>query len=212
MTTQVSVSTNVIWHHATVTRASRELQNNHRGAVLWFTGLSGSGKSRLAHAVEGYLHDHGCHTFVLDGDNLRHGLCGDLGFLADDRQENIRRIGEVAKLFMEAGIIVITAFISPYSADRLRVRELVEQADFIEIYCNASLEVCENRDVKGMYKKARTGEVLEFTGISVPYEVPIKPELIVNTGDASLDDCLKLVIGEIMSRGICCFNNTSVTL
>ena len=192
--------------------ASRELQNNHRGAILWFTGLSGSGKSTLAHAIEGYLHDHCCHTFVLDGDNLRHGLCGDLGFLADDRQENIRRIGEVAKLFMEAGIIVITAFISSYSADRLRVRELVEQADFIEIYCNASLEVCENRDVKGMYKKARTGEVLAFTGISVPYEVPIKPELIVNTGDASLDDCLKLVIGEIMSRGICCFNNTSVTL
>ena len=203
MTTQASVSTNVIWYHATVTRASRELQNNHRGAVLWFTGLSGSVKSTLAHAVEGYLHNHGCHTFVLDGDNLRHGLCGDVGFLADDRQENIRRIGEVAKLFMEAGIIVITAFISSYSADRLRVRELVEQADFIEIYCNASLEVCENPDVKGMYEKARTGEVLEFTSISAPYEVPIKPELIVNTGDASLDDCLKLVIGEITSRKIC---------
>ncbi len=135
-------------------------------------GLSGSGKSTLAHAVEETLHQQGCHTFVLDGDNVRHGLCGDLGFSSKDREENIRRIGEMAKLFMEAGVIVLTAFISPYRADRERVRGIVEHGDFIEIYCDASIEVCEARDVKGMYKKARAGLIPEFTGISSPYEVP----------------------------------------
>ena len=195
-------SSNVVWHHATVTRARREAQNGHRGAIIWFTGLSGSGKSTLAHAVEETLYQQGCRTFVLDGDNVRHGLCGELGFSTQDRQENIRRIGEVAKLFMEAGIIVLTAFISPYRDDRERVRGMVEHGDFIEIFCDSSIEVCETRDVKGLYKKARAGEIPEFTGISSPYEIPENPELNVNTGTVSLDACVQQVIEKITRRGI----------
>lgn len=201
MSTQPPASTNVVWHHATVTRARREAQNGHRGEIIWFTGLSGSGKSTLAHAVEESLYQRGCRTFVLDGDNVRHGLCGDLSFSAQDRQENIRRIGEVAKLFMEAGVIVLTAFISPYRADRKRVRGMVEHGDFIEIYCDAPIEVCESRDVKGMYKKARTGLIPEFTGISSPYEVPENHEFTVNTGTASLNACVQQVIDEMIRRG-----------
>jgi len=193
---------NIVWHHATVTRARRETQNGHRGAIVWFTGLSGSGKSTLAHAVEETLHRQGCRTFVLDGDNVRHGLCGDLGFSSKDRVENIRRIGEMAKLFMEAGVIVLTAFISPFRADRERVRGMVEHGDFIEIYCDAPIGVCESRDVKGMYKKARAGLIAEFTGISSPYEAPEDPELTVNTGTAELDDCVQQVIGEMVQRGL----------
>ena len=193
---------NIVWHHATVTRARRETQNGHRGAIVWFTGLSGSGKSTLAHAVEETLHRQGCRTFVLDGDNVRHGLCGDLGFSSKDRVENIRRIGEMAKLFMEAGVIVLTAFISPFRADRERVRGMVEHGDFIEIFCDAPIEVCESRDVKGMYKKARAGLIAEFTGISSPYEAPEDPELTVNTGTAELDDCVQQVIGEMVQRGL----------
>ena len=193
---------NIVWHHATVTRARREAQNGHRGAIVWFTGLSGSGKSTLAHAVEETLHRQGCRTFVLDGDNVRHGLCGDLGFSSKDRVENIRRIGEMAKLFMEAGVIVLTAFISPFRADRERVRGMVEHGDFIEIYCDAPIGVCESRDVKGMYKKARAGLIAEFTGISSPYEAPEDPELSVNTGGAELDDCVQQVIGEMAQRGV----------
>jgi adenylylsulfate kinase len=195
-------STNVVWHHATVTRARREAQNGHRGAIIWFTGLSGSGKSTLAHAVEESLYQRGCRTFVLDGDNVRHGLCGDLDFSANDRQENIRRIGEVAKLFMEAGVIVLTAFISPYRADRERVRGIVAHGDFIEVYCNTSLEICESRDVKGIYKKARAGEIADFTGISAPYEAPINPELIVNAGTTGIGACVQQIIGEMIQRGI----------
>jgi adenylylsulfate kinase len=195
-------STNLVWHHATVTRARREAQNAHRGAIIWFTGLSGSGKSTLAHAVEEELYQRGCRTFVLDGDNVRHGLCGDLGFSAQDRQENIRRIGEMAKLFMEAGVIVFTAFISPCRADRAHVRGMVAHADFIEIYCDTPIAICETRDAKGIYKKARAGEVAEFTGISSPYEVPANPELIVNTGTAELAACVQQVIGAMMQRGI----------
>jgi adenylylsulfate kinase len=200
--TGISVSSNVIWHHATVTRARREAQNGHRGAIIWFTGLSGSGKSTLAHAVEEALHQRGCRTFVMDGDNVRHGLCGDLSFTSTDRQENIRRIGEMAKLFMEAGVIVLTAFISPFSADRERVRGMVEHGDFIEIYCNTPLEICESRDVKGIYKKARAGQIPEFTGISSPYEIPSNPELTVPTGTEELDICVQQVISEMMQRGI----------
>jgi adenylylsulfate kinase len=200
MTTQQPVSTNVVWHHATITRARREAQNGHRGAIIWFTGLSGSGKSTLAHAVEEVLHERGCRTFVMDGDNVRHGLCGDLGFSVQDRQENIRRIGEVAKLFMEAGVIVLTAFISPYRADRERVRGMVDQGDFIEVYCDTPIEICETRDDKGLYKKARTGEIAEFTGISSPYQVPETPELTVNTGTASLVVCVQQVVEEITKR------------
>lgn len=197
-----ATSTDVVWHHATVTRARREAQNGHRSAVLWFTGLSGSGKSTLAHAVEERLHQRGCRSFVLDGDNVRHGLCGDLGFSAQARQENIRRIGEMAKLFMEAGVIVLTAFISPYRADRRRVREMVADADFIEIYCDAPIEVCEARDVKGIYKKARAGQIAEFTGISSPYEAPDHSEIIVETGQASLDDCVSRIMGELERREV----------
>ncbi|MEC4747369.1 adenylyl-sulfate kinase [Methylomicrobium sp. Wu6] len=187
-------STNVVWHHATVTRARREQLNGHRGAIIWFTGLSGSGKSTLAHAVEEKLHQLGCRTFVLDGDNVRHGLCGDLGFSTKDREENIRRVGEVAKLFMEAGIIVLTAFISPFRADRERVRGMVEHGDFIEIYCNSSLEICESRDTKELYKKARGGLIPEFTGISSPYEAPISADLTVDTGTLELDFCIKKIM------------------
>jgi adenylylsulfate kinase len=195
-------STNVVWHNATVTRARRESQNGHRGAIIWFTGLSGAGKSTLAHAVEEALHQRGCRTFVLDGDNVRHGLCSDLGFSSDDRIENIRRVGEVAKLFMEAGVIVLTAFISPFRADRERVRGMVEHGDFMEIYCNSAIEVCETRDVKGLYKKARAGQISDFTGISSPYEAPISPELTVETGASELQICIDAVLQEMAHRSI----------
>jgi adenylylsulfate kinase len=191
-----TASDNVVWHHATVTRARREEQNGHRGAILWFTGLSGAGKSTLAHEVEEQLHQMGCHTFVLDGDNVRHGLCGDLGFSSEDRVENIRRIGEVSKLFMEAGVIVLTAFISPFRADRDKVRAMVQPGEFVEIYCQCSIELCEERDVKGLYKKARAGEIKQFTGISSPYEAPDKPELAVDTSK-TLDDCVQQVLAEL---------------
>jgi adenylylsulfate kinase len=192
---------NIVWHHATVTRSRRELQNGHRGAIIWFTGLSGSGKSTLAHAVEEVLHQQGSRTFVLDGDNVRHGLCSDLGFSNKDREENVRRIGETAKLFMEAGVIVLTAFISPFRADRERVRGMVEHGDFIEIYCDAPIETCESRDVKGMYKKARAGLIAEFTGITSPYEKPENPELIVNTGGEELNECVRQVMDVLTQRG-----------
>lgn len=196
------ISTNVVWHQATVTRARREAQNGHRGAIIWFTGLSGSGKSTLAHAVEETLHKMGCRTFVLDGDNVRHGLCGDLDFSLQGRIENIRRVGEVAKLFMEAGVIVLTAFISPIRADRDRVRGMVREGDFIEIYCNATVQICERRDIKGLYQKARAGKIAEFTGISSPYEVPVEPELTVNTGEDDLAACVAQVVGELTRHGI----------
>jgi adenylylsulfate kinase len=196
------ISTNVVWHQATVIRARRESQNGHRGAIIWFTGLSGSGKSTLAHALEESLHQKGCRTFVLDGDNVRHGLCGDLGFSSVDRVENIRRIGEMAKLFMEAGIIVLTAFISPYRADRKRVRAMVKDGDFLEVYCDSSLDVCESRDVKGMYKKARAGLIDEFTGISSPYEAPEYPALNINTGALNLDECVQQLLTEMIKIGM----------
>ncbi len=198
----VLTSTNVVWHHATVTRARREQLNGHRGAVIWFTGLSGSGKSTLAHEVEEALHQRGCRTFVLDGDNVRHGLCGDLGFSQEARIENIRRVGEVAKLFMEAGVIVLTAFISPYRTDRERVRSMLGHNDFIEIYCDSSIEVCESRDVKGLYQKARAGQISEFTGISSPYEVPENPEIIVNTGGSELHECVHQIVSRLIESGI----------
>lgn len=198
----MTITPNVVWHHATVTRARRETQNGHRGCILWFTGLSGAGKSTLAHAVEETLHQRGCRTFVLDGDNVRHGLCGDLGFSPEDRVENIRRVGEIAKLFMEAGVIVLTAFISPFREDRERVRGMVEHGDFMEIFCDSQIEVCESRDVKGLYKKARAGQIQEFTGISSPYEVPDNPELTVNTGEVELELCVQQVLQGMLHRGI----------
>ena len=180
-------SSNVVWHHATVTRERREALNKHRGGVFWFTGLSGAGKSTLAHAVEEQLHQQGCRTYVLDGDNVRHGLCADLSFSDEDRKENIRRIGQMSKLYVEAGVIVLTAFISPFRSDRENVRKIAG-SDFHEIYCKSSLEVCETRDVKGLYKRARAGEIPDFTGISSPYEEPKNPQLEVNT-ESNLDDC-----------------------
>jgi len=193
---------NVLWHHATVTRARREHMSGHKSAILWFTGFSGSGKSTLAHAVEEQLYGRECRTFVLDGDNVRHGLCADLGFSEQDRVENIRRIGEIAKLFLEAGVIALTAFISPFRADRERVRSLVPHGEFIEIYCRCPLEVCELRDVKGLYKRARAGEIKDFTGISSPYEEPVDPELVVDTDVISLEDCVAKVMNLLKERGI----------
>lgn len=195
-------STNVVWHQATITRADREKQNDHRSAVLWFTGLSGAGKSTVAHAVEDELHKMGCRTFVLDGDNVRHGLCKDLGFSIEDRTENIRRVGEVSKLFVEAGHIVLTAFISPLRTDRARVREILKPGDFLEIYCAASLEVCEQRDPKGLYKKARAGAIPEFTGITSPYEAPEQAELTVRTGEQTLQQSVDAVLAMLRQRGI----------
>jgi len=198
----MSKSTNTVWHSATVTRQRRENLNNHKSVILWFTGLSGSGKSTLAHAVEEQLHQKGCRTYVLDGDNVRHGLCGDLGFSDKDRKENIRRISELAKLMLESGVITLTAFISPFSNERDMARKLVPHGEFIEIYCNSSVEVCEKRDVKGLYKKARDGQIEDFTGISSPYEVPKKPELSVNTGEDDLNQCVKQVVGLLENRGL----------
>lgn len=190
----VPISGNVVWHNATVTRERREAMNKHRGAILWFTGLSGAGKSTLAHAVEEHLHRMGCRTFVLDGDNVRHGLCRDLGFSAEDRAENIRRVGEVTKLFMEAGVIVLTALISPVRKERNKVRAMVQPGEFIEIYCQCPIDVCEQRDVKGLYKKARAGEIGQFTGISSDYEPPDAPELIIKTAETNLQDCVQQVL------------------
>lgn len=195
-------SSNTTWHHAAICREDRQSLNQHRSAILWFTGLSGSGKSTLAHAVEAKLHTLKIRTYVFDGDNIRHGLCADLGFSPEDRRENIRRVGEMAKLFLDAGVISITALISPFKADRERVRQLVDSGDFLEIYCEASLEVCEQRDVKGLYRKARAGEIKEFTGISSPYDIPEHPDLTVPTGTSDLETCVDLVLALLQTRGI----------
>ncbi|QBQ53202.1 adenylyl-sulfate kinase [Nitrosococcus wardiae] len=195
-------SNNTVWHKPLVMRADREQLNAHKSAILWFTGLSGAGKSTLAHAVEARLFQIGCRTFVFDGDNVRHGLCADLGFSEQDRSENIRRIGEMCKLFVEAGVIALTAFISPFRHDRQRVRDLVTEGDFLEIYCQASLAVCEQRDVKGLYKRARAGEIPEFTGVSSPYEEPEKPELVVDTGFQAVEENVEMVINLLKCRGI----------
>ena len=195
-------SSDVVWHHATVTRDRRQEQNKHKSVIMWFTGLSGAGKSTLAHRVEESLHQLGCRTFVLDGDNIRHGLCGDLGFSIEDRTENIRRIAEVAKLMMEAGVITLTAFISPFREEREKARQIFPHGEFLEIYCQCSLEVCEQRDVKGLYKKARHGEIKDFTGISSPYEAPTKPELVVKTSESSLEDCAKQILDLLEERGV----------
>jgi len=196
MTSDSSTITNenTTWQSQTVTRADRELLNEHKSAILWFTGLSGSGKSTLSNAVEAYLHQQGARTFVLDGDNIRQGLCNDLGFSDESRKENIRRIGEVSKLMMDAGVITMTAFISPFRTDRRIVRDITNEGEFIEILCNANLEVCEKRDPKGLYKKARAGEIKDFTGISSPYEVPEHPEIIVETGTQTVEESVTQVI------------------
>lgn len=191
----------IVLHQPIVTRAMREKMNNHPSFILWFTGLSGAGKSTLSHFIEHILYERGYRTFVFDGDNVRHGLCSDLGFGIEDRHENIRRIGEMSKLFIEGGVIAIAAFISPLRADRDQVRALVGAGDFIEIYCDAGLEVCESRDVKGLYEKARAGLISEFTGISSPYEKPLNPELVVKTGEWPLEKCAHAVVQYLESQG-----------
>ena len=200
--TNQGASTNITWHHTSVDRAARADQRGHRSAILWFTGLSGAGKSTLANAVNQALFERGLATYVLDGDNVRHGLCKDLGFSDADREENIRRIGEVAKLFLDSGVIVLTAFVSPFRADRDKARALVDDGDFIEVFCSADLGVCEERDTKGLYAKARAGEIKEFTGISSPYEAPEAPELSVDTGAAALDACVEQVVNALIERGV----------
>ena len=203
MTENLHKSSNTVWHQPTVTRSRREHQNSHRSTIIWFTGLSGSGKSTLAHAVEEELHQLGCKTFVFDGDNVRHGLCGDLGFTEEDRTENIRRVGQMAKLFIESGVIALTAFISPFQVDRQRVRMMVEQdSDFLEIYCECPLEVCEERDVKGLYQRARKGEIADFTGISSPYEEPENADLIINTSELEIQECVDKVTEMLESKGL----------
>lgn len=195
-------SPNVIYHQASVTRERRNQSNNHQSVVLWFTGLSGSGKSTLAHVLEEKLFNKGCKTLVLDGDNVRHGLNSNLDFSDDGRKENIRRIGEVAKLMLESGLIVMTAFISPFREDRVAVRNLISNSDFIEIYCKASLETCEARDVKGLYKRARAGEIKNYTGIDSPYEAPDNPELIIDTDKETLDESVSKIYSFLERKAI----------
>ena len=202
MTASTPKATNIVWHEASVDRAARADKRGHCSAILWFTGLSGSGKSTLANAVNAALFERGLTTYVLDGDNVRHGLCKDLGFSDADREENIRRIGEVAKLFLDAGVIVLTAFVSPFRADRDKARDLVEEGDFFEIFCAADLEVCESRDPKGLYAKARSGVIKEFTGISSPYEAPDAPELKIDTGAEELAESVEMVIKALQDKGV----------
>lgn len=194
-------SRNIVWHEGIVTRADREKMTGHKGCTIWMTGLSGSGKSTLAVALEKTLLDRGVRTFVLDGDNVRHGLNKDLGFSPADRNENIRRIGEVAKLFTEAGVVNITAFISPYRADRDQVRALMAPGDFIEAFVDCPVETCEERDPKGLYKKARAGEIKEFTGISAPYEAPESPEITLHTGRDSKEETLRQLVEFLEAEG-----------
>ena len=195
-------SSNIIYHQASVTRQRRNKLNHHRSIVLWFTGLSGSGKSTLAHALEEKLFQKGSRTFVLDGDNVRHRLNSDLDFSESGRAENIRRISEVSKLMLESGLIVMTAFISPINKDRRDARKLISDDDFIEIYCKASLETCETRDVKGLYKRARAGEIKNYTGIDSPYEAPESPELTIDTDNQSLEESVSTILGFLESNGI----------
>lgn len=185
---------NIVWHEQSLTKEERRKKSGHHSAVLWFTGLSGSGKSTVANAAARRLFDLGVSTYVLDGDNVRHGLNKDLGFSDEARKENIRRIGEVAKLFVDSGQLVFTAFISPFREDRDTVRALLEEGEFIEVFVECPIEKCEARDPKGLYKKARAGQIPEFTGISSPYEAPEKPELVLNTDQYSVDECVDQLV------------------
>ncbi|WP_298860645.1 adenylyl-sulfate kinase [uncultured Gimesia sp.] len=194
-------ATNVTWHDHRVSKAERCKQNGHKGACLWFTGLSGSGKSTIANTVDHKLFEMGKHTFVLDGDNIRMGLNKNLGFSPEDRTENIRRIGEVSKLYTDGGILVMTAFISPYLEDRNQVREIMGEGEFIEVLVQASLETCEERDPKGLYKKARAGEIKGFTGIDAPYEAPEKPELVLDSDAKGIDELADEVVAYLEANG-----------
>lgn len=193
---------NVHWQSTSVSKSDRELLNGHRGAVLWFTGLSGSGKSTLSNALDKCLYDLGIRTYLLDGDNIRQGLNQDLGFSKSDRTENIRRIAEVAKLFTDTAVIVIAAFISPYQVDRQLAREAIGTDDFMEIYVHCSLEECERRDPKGLYAKARSGEISHFTGVSDPYEIPQNPDIIVHTEEESAEEATERILVELKARSL----------
>jgi len=194
-------ATNIYWHQGAITRAERERSNNHRGFTIWFTGLSSAGKSTLAVATEEVLYERGYHTYILDGDNIRHGLNKNLGFSPEDRAENIRRIGEVAKLFRDAGIINLTAFISPYRNDRQSARELSSDVTtFIEVFVDCPVEICEQRDPKGAYKKAREGIIKEFTGISAPYEAPENPEIHLHTDRMSVEECVQMIMDYLIKH------------
>lgn len=194
-------ATNITWHGGQVDRAAREALLQQRGAVVWLTGLSGSGKSTIAVAAEAALHARGKLAYVLDGDNIRHGLNANLGFSPEDRSENIRRIGEVAKLFTDCGVLVFTSFISPYRADRESARALFAPGDFFEVHVKASVETCEGRDPKGLYQKARAGEIPEFTGISAPYEAPENPELILDTNTQSVEQSCAALVAHLEAQG-----------
>lgn len=197
-----SIDPHLRWHPQRVTRAMREARSGHRSVLVWFTGLPSSGKSTLAHGLEERLFDERHSAYVLDGDNVRHGLCRDLGFTEEDRAENIRRIGELANLFMDAGIITLAAFVSPYEADRRKVRELVGAENFIEVYCRCPLEVCESRDEKGNYAKARAGGIAHFTGISAPYEAPASPDLVLDTDRTGIEEAIAAVLSLLRRRGV----------
>jgi adenylylsulfate kinase len=194
------MSKNIVWHQASISKEDRRQKNNHHSCILWFTGLSASGKSTIANEIAKALYHLNVQQYVLDGDNIRHGLNKDLGFTDFDRTENIRRIGEVAKLFVDNGQIVLTAFISPFIADRNIVRSLVEQNEFIEVYVECSVETCESRDPKGLYKKAKNGEIQNFTGISSPYEAPINPEITLNTDKQSVQECVETILQFLKSK------------
>jgi adenylylsulfate kinase len=193
---------NIVWHDHRVTKTERRKLNNHKSCVVWFTGLPSSGKSTIASKVEHQLHNRGVRTYLLDGDNVRHGLNSNLGFSPQDREENIRRIGEVAKLFVDAGMITFVAFISPYSKDRERARKLLEDGEFIEVYVKCPVEVCEQRDPKGQYQKAKKGEIKEFTGVSAPYEEPLNPEIILETDRLAVDESVKKIVDYLEKREI----------
>lgn len=193
---------NLRWHPQKVTRTMRETRNGHRSVLVWFTGLPSSGKSTLAHGLEERLFADGHNAYVLDGDNVRHGLCRDLGFADQDRAENIRRIGELANLFLDAGTITLAAFISPFAADRQKVRELVGAASFIEVYCRCPVEVCESRDEKGNYAKARSGVITHFTGISAPYQTPVNPDLVLDTDKTGIEQSISAVLSLLSQRGV----------
>ena len=192
---------NIVWHKQTLSKEERGLLKNQRPCILWFTGLSGAGKSTVANALEQALHARGYHTYLLDGDNVRHGLNKNLGFTAEDRVENIRRIGEVAKWVVDGGTIVLTAFISPYRQDRRLVRDLVDEGEFIEVFVDTPLGVCEDRDPKGLYKKARAGEIKHFTGIDDPYEVPEHPEITLHTDQKSIEESVVEILEALAARG-----------
>lgn len=191
---------NIVWHNHKITRAERSVNKNQKPCLLWFTGLSGSGKSTIANALDVALHKRGYHTFLLDGDNVRHGLCKDLGFSDDDREENIRRVGEVCKLFADAGLIVMSAFISPFTSDRRMVRKLFPAGEFIEVFMDTPLATCEERDPKGLYQKARSGQIKHFTGIDSPYEIPSHPELRLDTSTMSVEACVDRLIAYLLER------------